>query len=225
MKVVVRIALALVVALPLSVAAADLDTVIQEGEIFASWGPALRASSLDLSQPIKGTPIAYENGVAVYRVVGLLDGAIDYTLVAMPTNPMVAPVEMGKPELGGLDLGNALSSLIAPPPAGEPSELTNVTSRVTYNRSDSCRCIIYAYRNEYYSTLLLITNLDWNDFSSYPGLNDSFDSLQTTCNGAFFFTNSNWGGNYLYMNSNVSIPVLSIYGFHDNISSLAHDLP
>lgn len=214
MRNTVCVLLALVLAtLCWPAAAANVERLLESGKIFNTWGQALRESSLDLNQPIKGTPIAYENGVAVYRVEGLEDGAVDFTLVALPFNPTEAPAEVAN-RPGELDRAAA----------GEPAPMS-IDNRVTYSTGGSSRCIIYAYRNEYYSTLLLITDLDWNDLSSYSGLNDSFDSLQTTCNGAFFFQHKNWGGSYLYLNSSVSVPVLSTYGFHDTISSLFHDLP
>jgi hypothetical protein len=87
----------------------------------------------------------------------------------------------------------------------------------------STRCVVYLYRDVNYGTLILTSDLDWNNFAAISGVNDETSSLQTTCAPAWFHMDKNYASTLLYVPASTS---LSSLGSADNkISAMLHDLP
>ncbi len=196
--------LLLVLAVP--AAATDLEQAIQKGPIFASLGASIRGAGMGDAPVVVGTPIAYESGVALYELTDPASEATQFALVSVSSDPLAGDREEAAP-------------------AVDNTKVTPAPSNLTQTETGSCRCVINAYKHSNFGTLLLITNIDFNDIGRLSGHNDQYSSLKTTCNPAWFFQNHTFTGSFLYVNANVSISNLGTFGFNDKISSILHDLP
>lgn len=186
------------------------------GPVHSGWHEGLKASRLDLSQPVVLTPLAYRDGVALYRVRGTVDGVTDRIVVRVPVDPtheFPAPRDRKVP---------AYAKTCA-----SDSPRCDIPGPGSWSSDDTGRCLVRVYSNANYNDLFFGPPIDINtlDFSIGTNLNDKISSLQTTCAPAYFFEHKNWGGSSLYVPANTSLPNLSTQGFNDKITSFYHVLP
>lgn len=185
------------VAVPISVTAGELDDVLHNGEIFGDMRAAVEGSFSGQHPPILIEAVAYEGGVGLFQLKSLETNEISYALVAEgPDGP--------KPS-------RSLQSLAAP-------AAFNVVG-------GSNRCVINLYDNTFYGSVVMTTDLDWNNMAVVSGVNDKPSSLKTGCNPVRFFKDKNFSSVSLYVAANTNIPNLSTHNFNNLISSFYHDLP
>ena len=123
--------------------------------------------------------------------------------------------------LEGLDSGRKEYVLV---PANAP--VRNATGQAAYNVvGGSTRCVVVMYDATSYGSLIVTTDLDWNNFGYISGVNDKTSSIKTDCVGVWAYEDKNYdvSGLFLYVPAFSSLPSL---GSMDNkISSIQHDLP
>lgn len=198
-------------------AAGPAEDALFAGPVHANWHEAVKASGLDLNQPIELTPVAFRKSVALYRLVGLETGQTAEALVALPLDPTASP--QVEPEGRGRATAAACSD-------GNPFCGPGTFS---WLQPDSSRCRVDLYEDDILTGTPLFTNVDWNTLADVVGgsleYNDEISSLRTTCAPVYVFKNANWLGSSLYVPANTSIFDLGPYGFNDSISSMWHVLP
>ncbi|MEM9598755.1 MAG: hypothetical protein AAGD06_31095 [Acidobacteriota bacterium] len=205
--------------------AAAGDASANAEKVHSDWHRATLASGLDVESPIEFEPIAYADGVATYRLQSLETGEIAFADIRVPTNPLAsdtaeAPAaEFSKDRIE--DLQARGFCVPESTQCGVPTSLNN--------SPDASRCQVTLYRDGGFSGDQFITNRDWNTwrYVQWPlrnrGLNDAVSGITTTCAGAYFFHNKNWGGTSLFVPANTALG--SLGGNNDRFSSMWHALP
>ena len=124
-------------------------------------------------------------------------------------------------QMEGLSTGTKEYVLVA---ANAP--VRSAAGRSAYNVvGGSTRCVVEMWDTSGFGTLLVTTDLDWNNFSHISGVNDKASAIQTDCAGVWAYEDKNYDtfGLFLYVPASTS---LSSLGSIDNkISAIQHDLP
>lgn len=200
----------LVLAAPLQALDLRIEQAIRNGAVHPTLSASIQSSRFGASAVLRGRPVAYEGGVALYQFEKIETGEVDYGLVASPINPLAA--NEGSPEVRRL-----LRSR-------KPADLAQKASPAP--KATSIRCDVVLYRDDTFRSLVMVTDLDWNALKEWSGLNDSISSLETTCTAWMFFEHTNWGGNFLFVPANTSIANLhTSFDFGDKISAIQQSLP
>lgn len=87
------------------------------------------------------------------------------------------------------------------------------------------RCVVRLYRDINYGTLIFTSDLDWNSFGAISGVNDEASSIQTTCRGAWFYSNKNYSTAFSFFYVPANTNLASLGSQNDKISAVLHDLP
>ena len=181
-----------------SAGAVDLETALAGGKIHTTVRAAVTASSLDFDEPLLFEHQQVGTGeVEVIRVTGMNTGRVEHIRVAP-----------------GADIGR-------------PTE-AEIARRYAYNVvGGSSRCVINLYDGTGFSTLIQVTDMDWNNLGEISGVNDKISSIQTGCNGVWFHKHRDFrhgfGLPYMYVPANTNMT--NAGSMSNVISSFRHDIP